>query len=31
VDRAKAQQLFPNDITFAARGGAIHSGIGAFR
>jgi|TARA_R110001592_G_scaffold33422_2_gene115802 hypothetical protein len=31
VDRAKAQQLFPNDITFAARGGAINSGIGVFR
>ena len=33
VDVAKARQLFdsPGEITFAARGGAIHSGIGAFR
>ena len=31
IDVNKARQLFPNDITFAARGGAIHRGIGAFR
>ena len=31
IDVDKARKLFPNDITFAARGGAISSGIGAFR
>jgi len=28
IDINKARQLFPNDITFAARGGEIRSGIG---
>tara|TARA_R100001369_G_scaffold92114_1_gene135538 strand:- start:626 stop:4456 length:3831 start_codon:yes stop_codon:yes gene_type:complete len=31
IDVDKARKLFPNDITFAARGGVISSGIGAFR
>ena len=28
IDINKARQLFPNDITFAARGGEMRSGIG---
>tara|TARA_R110000796_G_scaffold173375_2_gene290321 strand:- start:1240 stop:5460 length:4221 start_codon:yes stop_codon:yes gene_type:complete len=31
IDVNKARQLFPDDITFASRGGAITRGIGALR